>query len=91
MSRTVNCIKLGREADGLDAPPFPGELGQRIFDQVSKEAWQLWIQQQTMLINENRISAIDPKGRAFLMEQLKAFLFGEGEVAAVNYTPPAEN
>ncbi len=88
MTRMVNCAKLGREAEGLDAPPFPGPLGERIYNTISREAWAGWTKQQTMLINEYRLSAIDPKARAFLQEQMKAYLFGEGEQAAVNYTPP---
>ena len=66
MTRTVNCIVLGHEAEGLDLPPYPGELGQRIFENVSKEAWRQWLAHQTMLINENRLSPVDPKARAFL-------------------------
>jgi Fe-S cluster biosynthesis and repair protein YggX len=78
MSRTVNCAKLGKELEGLDKPPYPGELGQKIYDNISKEAWQAWLKQQTILINEYRLSVIDPKARAFLEEQMQKFLF-EGE------------
>ena len=81
MSRTVMCKRLGREAEGLDAPPIPGELGQRVYAEISKEAWQAWLGHQTMLINEHRLAGFDPKARAFLKEQMLAFLFGEGEVA----------
>ena len=89
MTRTVHCTRLKQEAEGLDAPPMPGELGQRIYEQVSKEAWQAWLRHQTMLINEHRLAGYDPKARAFLREQMLAFLFGEGEVAAVSgYVPP---
>jgi len=77
MSRTVNCVKLGREAEGLERPPFPGELGQRVYDSVSKEAWAEWMKQQTILINEYRLSAIDPKAQEFLRKEMKKFLFGE--------------
>lgn len=77
MSRTVHCAKLGREAEGLARPPFPGELGQRIFDNISQEAWNDWMKQQTILINENRLSVIDPKAREFLEKEMKRFLFGE--------------
>jgi Fe-S cluster biosynthesis and repair protein YggX len=77
MTRMVNCVKLGKEAEGLERPPYPGKLGQRIFANVSKEAWQLWLQQQTMLINEYRLSVIDPKAREFLEGEMEKFFFGE--------------
>ncbi len=76
MSRMVNCVKLGKEAEGLDRQTYPGELGQRIFDNVSKEAWDLWIKQQTILINEHRLSVIDPKAREFLEAEMEKFFFG---------------
>ena len=79
MSRTVNCVKLKKEAEGLDRMPYPGELGQKIFDNVSKEAWQQWLQHQTMLINEYRLSPMDPKARTFLEEQMEKFFFEEGD------------
>ncbi len=88
MTRTVQCIKLGKEAEGLDRPPYPGELGQKIFDNVSKQAWQQWLQHQTMLINENRLSPIDPKARKFLEEQMERFFFGEGADTPEGYVPP---
>lgn len=88
MSRTVKCVKLNREAEGLDRPPYPGELGQRIFDNVSKEAWQEWLRHQTMLINENRISPVDPKARKFLEEQMEQFFFGQGPDLPPDYVPP---
>jgi Fe-S cluster biosynthesis and repair protein YggX len=84
----VNCIKLGKEAEGLDRQPYPGELGQRIFEQVSKEAWQMWMQHQTMLINEYRLSVIDPKSREFLEQEMEKFFFGEGSAAPEAITPP---
>ena len=87
MSRTVNCIKLKRETDGLERIPYPGDLGQRIFDNVSKEAWQEWLKQQTMLINEYRLSPIDPKARTFLEEQKKKFFFGEGAETPPDFKP----
>jgi Fe-S cluster biosynthesis and repair protein YggX len=77
MSRMVQCVKLGKEAEGLDMAPYPGELGQRIFENISKEAWQLWMGQQTILINENRLNVIDPEHRAFIEGEMKKFLFGE--------------
>jgi Fe-S cluster biosynthesis and repair protein YggX len=88
MSRTVNCIKLHREAEGLDRPPYPGELGQRIYDNVSKEAWQGWLRHQTMLINENRLSPVDPKARQFLEQQMEQYFFGEGAELPPDYVPP---
>jgi len=88
MSRTVNCARLGREAEGLDFPPYPGELGQRIFDEISKEAWQQWLAHQTMLINENRISPMDPKARTFLVEQMQKFLFEGGADKPAGYVAP---
>jgi Fe-S cluster biosynthesis and repair protein YggX len=89
MSRTVNCIRLKREAEGLERVPYPGELGQRIYDNVSKEAWQEWLRHQTMLINENRISPVDPKARKFLEQQMEQFFFGEGAELPPDYRPPA--
>lgn len=91
MTRTVTCIKLGREAEGLDRPPVPGALGQKIFENVSKEAWQQWIRFQTMLINENRLSLADAKARKYLAEQMEKHFFGEGADAAQGYVPPASN
>lgn len=88
MTRTVHCIKLGRQAEGLARPPYPGELGRRVFDQVSKEAWAEWLRLQTMLINENRLNPMDPKARRFLEEQMEAFFFGEGSEVPRDYVPP---
>ena len=88
MSRMVNCVKLGQEAEGLDFPPYPGELGQKIFDNVSKEAWQQWLRQQTMLINEYRLSVVDPKARTFLQEQMNAYFFGDGGQVPDQFVPP---
>ncbi|MCW8921324.1 MAG: oxidative damage protection protein [Sedimenticola sp.] len=85
MSRMVECAKLKKMAEGLERQPYPGELGQRVFDNISKEAWQLWLQQQTILINENRLSLADPKSREFLEEQMIKFLF-EGGGTQVNFT-----
>lgn len=86
MSRMVECVKLKKMAEGLERPPYPGELGQRVFENISKEGWQLWLQQQTILINENRLSLADPKSRVFLEEQMVKFLF-EGGGTQVNFTP----
>lgn len=88
MARMVKCIKLGREAEGLDFPPYPGELGKRIFASVSKEAWQQWLRQQTMLVNENRLNLADPRARQYLAEQTERFFFGEGADTAAGYVPP---
>ena len=88
MARMVNCIKLGHEAEGLDIPPMPGEMGKRIYASVSKEAWQQWIKLQTMLINENRLSLMDPKARKYLAEQVEKHFFGEGADGASGYVPP---
>lgn len=88
MVRMVNCVKLSKEAEGLDVPPYPGELGKRIFESVSKEAWQLWMKQQTMLINENRLSVVDPRARKFLEDEMEKFFFGGGSDVPEGYTPP---
>jgi Fe-S cluster biosynthesis and repair protein YggX len=80
MTRMVNCIKLGREAEGLKIPPYPGELGKKIYEQISQEAWQTWLRHQTMLINEYRLSPVDPRHRKMLEEEMEKFLFGEGSV-----------
>ncbi len=89
MSRTVHCVYLDKEAEGLPRKPLPGELGERIYNEISAEAWQKWLAHQTMLINENRLSPIDPDHRKYLIEQAEAFLFG-GEVdEASGYVPPS--
>jgi len=88
MARMVRCIKLKREAEGLALPPYPGELGKRIFENVSKEAWQMWLKHQTMLINENRISPIDPKARKFLEGEMEKYFFGVGSAPPEGYVPP---
>lgn len=90
MPRTVNCIKLGQEAEGLEYLPYPGELGQRIFDNVSKQAWEAWLVHQTMLINENRITPMDPKARAFIEGEMEKFFFGEGSAKPAGYVAPEE-
>jgi Fe-S cluster biosynthesis and repair protein YggX len=88
MSRTVKCVKLGKEAEGLDALTYPGELGRRIFEHVSKEAWQLWLRHQTMLINENRITPVDPKARKFLEQEMEKFFFGGGSTLPGGFVSP---
>ena len=89
MTRTVTCIKLNREAEGLVAPPYPGELGVRIYENVSKEAWQMWLTHQTMLINEYRLTPFEAKARAFLEEEMEKFFFGEGSEKPKEFVPPA--
>ncbi|MCU0835998.1 MAG: oxidative damage protection protein [Chromatiaceae bacterium] len=88
MTRMVHCIKLGREAEGLERQPYPGELGKRVFEQVSKQAWADWLRHQTMLINENRLSPMDPKSRKFLEEQMDKYFFGGGADLPPDYVPP---
>ena len=87
MSRTVNCVLLGVEAEGLDRPPYPGELGQRIFEQVSRPAWQRWLSHQTMLINEYRLSPIEPRARTFLEQEMEKFFFGDGSEKPPDFQP----
>jgi Fe-S cluster biosynthesis and repair protein YggX len=89
MSRTINCSLLKKEAEGLDYLPYPGELGQRIYDNISKEAWQRWLGHQTMLINENRLSPIEPEARTFLETEMEKFLFGGGSAVPKEFVPPA--
>jgi Fe-S cluster biosynthesis and repair protein YggX len=84
----VNCVKLGTEAEGLARQPYPGELGKRLFENVSKQAWGDWLKHQTMLINENRLSPMDPKARKFLEEQMEKYFFGEGADMPEGYVPP---
>ncbi|HHM04965.1 MAG TPA: oxidative damage protection protein [Gammaproteobacteria bacterium] len=88
MTRTVHCVRLDKDAEGLAAPPYPGELGRRIFDNVSKEAWQMWLRQQTMLINEYRLTPIDPKAREFLEQEMEKFFFGGGSAPPKEFVPP---
>ena len=90
MARTVNCVMLGKEAEGLDFAPYPGDLGKRIYDQVSKEAWQRWLAHQTMLINEYRLTPIEPEARQFLEKEMEKFFFGEGSSAPKEFVPPSE-
>ena len=87
MARMVQCAYLKREAPGLDRPPYPGELGKRIFESISKEAWAQWLQHQTMLINEYRLTPIEPKARKFLEGEMEKFLFGAGSKAPEGYRP----
>jgi Fe-S cluster biosynthesis and repair protein YggX len=84
----VKCVKLGRDAEGLDLPPYPGELGRRIYENISKEAWKGWLEHQKMLINENRLNLADPKARKYLAEQMEKHFFGAGAEVASGYVPP---
>jgi len=88
VARIIHCSYLGREAEGLDRIPYPGPLGQRIYDHISKEAWAGWLRHQTMLINEYRLSPIEPKARKFLVEEMEKFLFGAGSQAPEGYVSP---
>ncbi len=90
MARMVKCVKLGREAEGLDRPTYPGELGKRIYDNVSKEAWAAWLKHQTMLVNENRLNLADIRARKYLAEQMEKHFFGDGADVALGYVPPAK-
>lgn len=86
MSRMIFCKKLGQQAQGLDEPPYPGELGQRIYNEISAAAWESWLSHQTMLINEYRLSLIEPKSRKFLEDEMEKFLFGSGSEKPSGYT-----
>ena len=88
MTRTVQCIKLGTSAEGLDFPPYPGELGKRIFESVSKQAWADWLRQQTMLVNENRLNLADQRASEYLKRQLEKHFLGEGADQVQGYVPP---
>ena len=90
MTRMVNCVKLKREAEGLAAPPYPGEMGVKIWQSISKEAWELWIQTQTRLVNENRLNLADVRARKYLAQQMESFLFEDANVEAQGYVPPSQ-
>lgn len=90
MTHMVKCAKLGIESEGLDFPPVPGELGQKIYDSISKQAWQTWLNHQTMLINEYRLNMLDPEAAAFLRKEMQNFLFGEGSERPPGYKPEEE-
>jgi Fe-S cluster biosynthesis and repair protein YggX len=89
MARTVQCVKLQREAEGLDFPPYPGDLGKRIWENVSKEAWAGWLKHQTMLVNENRLNLADVRARKYLAQQMESYFFGGQVDQAAGYVPPA--
>lgn len=88
MTRTVQCVLLGTEAEGLPRPPYPGELGQRIFENVSRQAWRQWLSHQTMLINEYRLTPVDPKARKFLEDEMEKYFFGEGSEKPKEFVAP---
>jgi Fe-S cluster biosynthesis and repair protein YggX len=88
VARLVQCVLLKREAPGLDRAPYPGELGQRIFENVSKEAWARWITHQTMLLNEYRLTPVEPKARKFLVAEMEKFFFGTGSKAPEGFVAP---
>jgi Fe-S cluster biosynthesis and repair protein YggX len=88
MTRTVQCVLLKREAPGLDRVPYPGPLGQRIFNEVSKEAWAAWVRHQTMLINEYRLTPVDPKARKFLEAEMEKYFFGGGSEKPKEFQSP---
>ncbi|MDM8569965.1 oxidative damage protection protein [Thiotrichales bacterium HSG1] len=88
MGRMVNCVKLGKEAEGLKFLPYPGELGKKIYNNISNEAWQMWIKQQTMIINEYRLSPADPKAREMIEEEMQKFLFSEESTTPKQFVPP---
>ena len=90
MARMVQCVKLGREAEGLDRPPFKGELGQKVFDSVSKDAWRMWLEHSKMLINEFRLDLTSEHGQKLWMTELEKFFFGEGSAAPEGYVAPSE-
>ncbi|HEV8248031.1 MAG TPA: oxidative damage protection protein [Polyangiaceae bacterium] len=90
MAKTVHCIKLGREAEALDKPPFKGELGQRVFENVSKEGWKLWLEHSKMLINEYRLELTSESGQRIWMTECEKYFFGEGSAAPAEFVPKGE-
>lgn len=86
MSRTIFCAKLQAEAEGMAKPPFPGELGEKLYQNISKQAWKMWLEHQTMLINEYRLSLLDPEARKFLQDEMQKFFFGEGSEKPTGFT-----
>lgn len=88
MTRLIHCVKLGKETEGLDSPPFPGPKGQEIYEKISKQAWNDWLSRQTMLINENKLASYDPKARSYLAEERHKFLFEDNNDMPQGYVPP---
>ena len=89
MARMIQCVKLQKEAEGLDFPPYPGDLGKRLWESASKEAWAAWLKHQTMLVNENRLNLADVRARKYLATQMEAYFFGDGGDQAAGYVPPS--
>lgn len=87
MSRTVHCIKLNADAEGLDKPPFKGELGERVYQNVSKQAWRMWLEHSKMLINEYRLDLVSEQGQRIWMTELEKYFFGDGSAAPPDYKP----
>jgi Fe-S cluster biosynthesis and repair protein YggX len=87
-ARMVMCVKFGRKMEGLDRVPWKGELGQRIYENVSKEAWKLWIEHSKMIMNEYRLNPLDPQSQKIMEEQMEQFFFGEGAKLPEGYVPP---
>jgi len=83
----IHCTKLKKEAEALDYQPYPGDIGVKIKSEISAEAWDMWVNHQTMLINEMRLTPVDPKARKFLEEEMEKFLFGDGSNAPEGYVP----
>ena len=88
MSHVVFCVKLQKEAEGLERPPYPGKLGERLYNEVSKEAWRAWLKHQTLLINENRLNMTDLKSRQFLAAEMEKYFFGEGSATPAGFVVP---
>jgi Fe-S cluster biosynthesis and repair protein YggX len=86
----VHCVKLKQELEGLEKPPFKGELGQRVFDNVSREAWRAWLEHSKMIVNEYRLDLVSPQGQRIWMDQLEKYFFGDGAAAPPDYKPPAD-
>ena len=91
MAHIIHCVKLDKEAEGLETSPYPGELGQKILENISREAWQMWLAHQTMLINEYRLTPFEPKARKFLEEEMEKYFFGEGSDKPREFVPPEDN
>ncbi|NLY64182.1 MAG: oxidative damage protection protein [Alcaligenaceae bacterium] len=89
MARLVQCVKLKKEAEGLDYPPYPGELGTKIWQSISKEAWIAWTEIQTRIVNENRLNLADARARKYLQQQMESYLFEDANIEAQGYVPPS--
>jgi Fe-S cluster biosynthesis and repair protein YggX len=91
MARMVMCVKLGKELPALKYAPIKGELGQRIYENVSEEGWRLWLKHSTMVINEYRLNPSEPEAQRVLSEHLERFFFGDGAALPEGYVPPSHN